>query len=400
MEIRGRLLVERASTLPPSTSPPWFDVADAFDGVDGSDAPTTPSDVSEAFTSVSKASASVSKASASGRSLSRRAEVRFVRARALYAAASDGGHLGARCALAKMTEIGVGGAADRAEATRLYRSGANEGHAECENNLGAMLCAGADPDLAGAAALFERARRRGHAAACFNLAACFEDGAGVARDVERAAALYEKAAAAGVAGAHRAEGHLALVRGHLREATAKFVEGAVNGDPEAAEAARWLADLRKAATAAAAVREVPGSPGGTGDASRGASARTGSASANVSGANVSVSGANVSVSGANVFAFSRPPSQSRVTSLVGAASGTFDAAGDGGMPSSPPSRLGSEDGDEGDGDVEVAAATEHEMTRYYRLSQALYELASRGGDARATRAADDTVREHFPEAVA
>ena len=228
-----------------------------------------------------------------------------------------------------MTEIGVGGAADRAEATRLYRSGANEGHAECENNLGAMLCAGADPDLAGAAALFERARRRGHAAACFNLAACFEDGAGVARDVERAAALYEKAAAAGVAGAHRAEGHLALVRGHLREATAKFVEGAVNGDPEAAEAARWLADLRKAATAAAAVREVPGSPGGTGDASRGASARTGSASANVSGANVSVSGANVSVSGANVFAFSRPPSQSRVTSLVGAASGTFDAAGDG-----------------------------------------------------------------------
>ena len=399
MEIRGRLLVERASTPepespsnpePPSTSPPWFDVADAFDGVDGSDAPTAPSDasadVSEAFTSVSKASAS-------GRSPSRRAEVRFARARALYAAASDGGHLGARCALAKMTEIGVGGAADRAEATRLYRSGANEGHAECENNLGTMLCAGADPDLAGAAALFERARRRGHAAACFNLAACFEDGAGVARDVERAAALYEKAAAAGVAGAHRAEGHLALVRGHLREATAKFVEGAVNGDPEAAEAARWLADLRKAATAAAAVREVPGSPGGTGDASRGASARTGSASANVSGANVSVSGANVS-------AFSRPPSQSRVTSLVGAASGTFDAAGDGGMPSSPPSRLGSEDGDEGDGDVEVAAATEHEMTRYYRLSQALYELASRGGDARATRAADDTVREHFPEAIA
>ena len=89
-----------------------------------------------------------------------------------------------------------------------------------------------------------------------------------------------------------------------------------------------------------------------------------------------------------------------MTSLVGAASGTFDAAGDGGMPSSPPSRLGSEDGDEGDGDVEVAAATEHEMTRYYRLSQALYELASRGGDARATRAADDTVREHFPEAIA
>ena len=70
------------------------------------------------------------------------------------------------------------------------------------------------------------------------------------------------------------------------------------------------------------------------------------------------------------------------------------------MPSSPPSRLGSEDGDEGDGDVEVAAATEHEMTRYYRLSQALYELASRRGRARATRAADDTVREHFPEAVA
>ena len=46
MEIRGRLLVERASTLPPSTSPPWFDVADAFDGVDGSDAPTTPNDAS------------------------------------------------------------------------------------------------------------------------------------------------------------------------------------------------------------------------------------------------------------------------------------------------------------------------------------------------------------------
>ena len=316
-----------------------------------------------------------------------------------------------------MTEIGVGGAADPAEATRLYRSGANEGHAESENNLGAMLCAGADPDLAGAAALFERARRRGHAAACFNLAACFEEGAGVDRDVERAAALYEEAAAAGVAGAHRADGHLALVRGHLREATAKFVEGAVNGDPEAAEAARWLSDLRAAAEAAeaAAAADVGvsagiGSPGGPGGvASRGASASDG---IRVRGASARTDPSPAerlrSAGGfaANVSAFSRPPSQSRVTSLVGAASGTFDAATaqDGtsarGMPSSPPSRLGSEDGDEGDGDVEVAAATEREMTRYYRLSQALYDLAARGGDARAARAADEAVREHFPEAIA
>ena len=73
------------------------------------------------------------------------------------------------------------------------------------------------------------------------------------------------------------------------------------------------------------------------------------------------------------------------------------------MASSPPSRLGSEDGDEGDRDAEAAAAaaaTEREMTRYYRLSQALYDLAARGGDARAARAADEAVREHFPEAIA
>jgi hypothetical protein len=38
-------------------------------------------------------------------------------------------------------------------------------------------------------------------------------------------------------------------------------------------------------------------------------------------------------------------------------------------------------------------------TRYYKLSQALYDAIAAGGDATLIRSADDTVKDIFPEAV-
>ena len=68
-----------------------------------------------------------------------------------------------------------------------------------------------------AASLFERARAKGHAAACNNLALCYEEGRGVPeQDLERARALYEEAAAGGIVGAHSGAGYLALMQGQLR----------------------------------------------------------------------------------------------------------------------------------------------------------------------------------------
>jgi TPR repeat protein len=52
---------------------------------------------------------------------------------------------------------------------------------------------------AAAAALFERARQKGHTAACNNLALCYEEGRGVPeQDLDRARVLYEEAAAGGI----------------------------------------------------------------------------------------------------------------------------------------------------------------------------------------------------------
>ncbi|TPX67337.1 hypothetical protein SpCBS45565_g03874 [Spizellomyces sp. 'palustris'] len=73
-----------------------------------------------------------------------------------------------------------------------------EGNPEAQNMLGEMVELGlgtaeSGPDHATAAKWYRRAMRQGHARATFNLAALFEAGVGVGRDVEKALRLYEEA---------------------------------------------------------------------------------------------------------------------------------------------------------------------------------------------------------------
>ena len=276
MEIRGRLLVERASTLPPSTSPPWFDVADAFGGVGRVSSVAAPADASARRPGLSPPSQPPPPSRkppplVTFRSAPPAESARFVRARAR----ARGGvrRRPPRRAVRAGEDDGNRRRRRRGprRATRLYRSGANEGHAECENNLGAMLCAGADPDLAGAAALFGNARDGEDTRRLASISPRVSKTARGSRATSNARRRHEKAAAAGVAG------RIARGTPRARRGTSSRCDGEVRrGRRERRSGGRSgnrFADLRKAATARGAGREVPGSPGGTGDASRGALAR-------------------------------------------------------------------------------------------------------------------------------
>ena len=194
------------------------------------------------------------------------AHAKFAGAERCYRVAADAGHVLAKCRLGRMIEQGWGrDKPDPAAAAALYREAADEGCAEGENNLGALLYLGiagsvdaghdaghkhtSDPegDAAEAAALFHRARSRGHAAACSNLALCYEEGRGVAggRDLERAGALYLEAARLGVVDAYAGAGSAAMMRGDLRDAMAAFRAGAAQGGGDATERLRALAMRRR-----------------------------------------------------------------------------------------------------------------------------------------------------------
>ena len=47
----------------------------------------------------------------------------------------------------------------------------------------------------------------------------------------------------------------------------------------------------------------------------------------------------------------------------------------------------------------VVAAMEKEMTRYYRLSQALHDAINASGDAGLIKSAEDAIKDIFPEAT-
>jgi TPR repeat protein len=102
---------------------------------------------------------------------------------------------------------GWGGVArDYAEAARLYRLAADQGHAAAQNNLGFMFedGRGVAQDRAEAARLYRLAANQGDADAQFNLGFMFEDGQGVAKDRAEAIRLYRLAAAQGHLGATEA----------------------------------------------------------------------------------------------------------------------------------------------------------------------------------------------------
>jgi TPR repeat protein len=96
--------------------------------------------------------------------------------------------------------LGYGGVAKHhAEAVRLYRLAAEQGHADAQTSLGYMFHTGQGvaQDYAEAVRLYRLAAAQGHAVAQFNMGIMFENGEGVAHDRAEAIRWYRLAAAQG-----------------------------------------------------------------------------------------------------------------------------------------------------------------------------------------------------------
>ena len=337
-----------------------------------------------------------------GREAARRGDVdasmaKYAGAERCYRIAADAGHVIAKCRLGRMIEQGwVGapdGVPDPVRAAALYREAADEGCAEGENNLGALLYLGVaksrtgdedgssvcdpDGDAAEAAALFHRARSRGHAPACSNLALCYEEGRGVAggRDLERAGALYLEAARAGVVDAYAGAGSVAMMRGDLRDAMAAFRAGAVQGGGDATERLRALAMRRREGRAAMAAER-----GGL----HGEHGLHGTNGTNGFGVNGGVyANGNRLGSGTDLGTIRSEPDTSRAPSMQAS-----DDLPD--LPDLPGWNPGWDVDDHAD-------HYEAEIARYYRLSRDLYDAMVGSGDPAMARAAEEAVHEAFPE---
>ena len=98
---------------------------------------------------------------------------------------------------------GDGVTKDDAEAVRLYRLAAVQGHADAQVALGVMFAngQGVAKDDAEAVRLYRLAAAQGHAGAQFNLGRMFVKGQGVTKDDAEAVQLYRLAAAQGHHGA-------------------------------------------------------------------------------------------------------------------------------------------------------------------------------------------------------
>ena len=315
----------------------------------------------------------------SARGLNKEANEKYEEAERCYrtAADSDGGHCLARCRLGRMIEQGWGCDPDPNAAAALYRDAAKEGCAEAENNLGALLYLGMatdtsiegprgdpDEDAANAAALFHRARSRGLGAACSNLALCYEEGRGVrgGQDLDRARALYDEAARGGVVSAFAGCGSVALMRGDLRDAVASFRVGAAQGSDDASERLRALTLRHRRGKALVGVAA--------------AAAAAGESSKSLP--------SNRLGSGTDLGTIRSEPDTSRAPSMQ-ASDDVFD-----------------EDTLElrtttGDGETDTELTYEREVARYHRLSQVLFDRMVGSGDPALARAAEEAVREAFPE---
>ena len=293
----------------------------------------------------------------------------FHMAKQCYLQAAESGHLGAQCEVGRIYEQGIGCPVDVEEAFRWYETAAQRQFPEADNNLGALLYTGAGgcsggavrADPTAAAALFERARQRGNAAACNNLALLYEEGRGdTEQDLERAQVLYEEAAAGGIVAAYASAGNVSLMRGNVRDAMESFQRGVAHGSELAAQGLKILSSRQQQGTA------TEGAEGGRGGGGGGGG--------------------------------------------VGLMNDRGDACTYGKSPGRAASALGSvtshisDDGNEkSDEDLEQPTETtelEKEMTRYYKLSQAFYDTIVISGDQALIRAADDAVKEIFPEVVA
>jgi TPR repeat protein len=90
---------------------------------------------------------------------------------------------------------------DYAQAMKLYRKGANQGHAPSQNNLGFLYLRGlgGTQDTEEAVKYFKDAARQNYAAAQNNLGVCYRDGLGVKADQASAAKWFLQAAEQGMA---------------------------------------------------------------------------------------------------------------------------------------------------------------------------------------------------------
>ena len=349
------------------------------------------------------------------------AHAKFAGAERCYRVAADAGHVLAKCRLGRMIEQGWGrDKPDPAAAAALYREAADEGCAEGENNLGALLYLGiagsvdaghdaghkhtSDPegDAAEAAALFHRARSRGHAAACSNLALCYEEGRGVAggRDLERAGALYLEAARLGVVDAYAGAGSAAMMRGDLRDAMAAFRAGAAQGGGDATERLRALAMRRREGRVAMAA-ERGGAHGivhgGAGGLTNGINGIHG-----VVGGNAYANGNRLG-SGTDLGTIRSEPDTSRAPSMQASddlpdEDGAFPWVNDGASRrDGPGGRSGWNAGWDAGLDERYIERYEAEIARYYRLSRVLHDAMVGSGDPAMARAAEEAVHEAFPE---
>ena len=84
-----------------------------------------------------------------------------------------------------------------------YRTAAEQGYADAQNNLG--VCyetgAGVPKDLVQAASWYRKAAEQGQTIAQYNLGVCYKNGTGVPKDAAQAAAWYRRAANQGDADA-------------------------------------------------------------------------------------------------------------------------------------------------------------------------------------------------------
>jgi hypothetical protein len=117
----------------------------------------------------------------------------------LYRLAAEQGHAEAQFNLAYLFNYGEGVAQDKAEAIRWYRLAAEQGHAEAQFNLGCMFeyGQGVAQDKAEAIRWYRLAAAQGHAEAQFNLGFMAEYGQGVALDKAEAIRWYRLAAEQG-----------------------------------------------------------------------------------------------------------------------------------------------------------------------------------------------------------
>lgn len=119
------------------------------------------------------------------------------RAAALYRAAATAGHAGAHINLATMYLDGVGVPRDPAAAVEWLTRAADRGDAFARLSLGTIYEWGEPPvrpDVTLAARRYREAADQGLMPAQFRLARLYEEGRGVARDLDQAAMWYRKAA--------------------------------------------------------------------------------------------------------------------------------------------------------------------------------------------------------------